>query len=206
MSLPFQPVPLAAEVQIRFSVGGQQVENTFNFVSTFGWGQDELDALTHAVDGWVHDTLIPSLGTNMLYTETYARGLREPIEFESVNSFSAGAGTGGACTKPNNVAFAISRRTGRTGRSARGRVFLVGIPDSYYLDDNHLTTLAASGFANGLEDLDAACLAVGWTEVVVSRVQAGVRLATALTYPVTQWEAVDTIVDSQRRRLPGRGT
>lgn len=205
MSLPFQPVPLAAEVQVRSNLNGQEVENTFNFTSTFGWGQDELDALTAAVDAWVGASYLPNLASALIYGQTYARGLREPIEFESSNTASAGAGSGGTTTAPNNQAWAISRRTGRTGRSARGRIFLAGIPDNDKLDDNHIKLATVEGWQTIMAALDAAAFAAGWTEVIVSRVQAGVRLATALTYPVTEWVVVDNVLDSQRRRLPGRG-
>jgi hypothetical protein len=58
-------------------------------------------------------------------------------------------------------------------------------------------------FYNGLiggADIDP------WVWVVASRITNGAPRVTGLSQPVTSWLVVDLAVDSQRRRLNGRGS
>jgi len=204
--MTFVPVPLGAEIIINGVRGGQEIVTTSYATHFAGWGQTEIDNLSEAVDAWVGSQLLPSVSPSYEYFNTHCRDLRLPVGFESTNLTSAGVGSRGASTGPNNQVLSVSRRSGLAGRSARGRVFWPDIPDEDKLDDNHVTAARAIVYAEIMDALTAAIAGAGWVEVIVSRRTNGVANVPAVTYPVTQYLTVDNTLDSMRRRLPGRGS
>lgn len=63
----------------------------------------------------------------------------------------------------------------------------------------------AEGFKNGLGSVRNIAASIGWTMVVLSRYENKIRRIQAATFPITGFRYRDRIVDSQRRRLTGRG-
>lgn len=107
---------------------------------------------------------------------------------------------------PNNVTVAISLRTGLSGRSFRGRVYHCGLASSYILNNSIQPSLLPNiltGYRNLI--LPAGNVPTAGFELVVLSYYANkaVRAAPVPT-PVTAMQS-DGILDSQRRRLPGRG-
>lgn len=100
----------------------------------------------------------------------------------------------------NNVAIVASLNTAKTGRSFRGRSYHAGLPENY-VAENRISTSAASlivGYYASLVTL----LAVQNAELVVASFQSGgVPRAIGVGTPVDS-VAVNTRVDTQRRRLP----
>lgn len=99
---------------------------------------------------------------------------------------------------PSNVALCLSLRTALAGRRFRGRKYFSGIPVSKVVGDVIDSTLVS----NMLTDINTmiADLATNGTPLsIVSYV--GLTIT-----PVVTCTAVDTLVDSQRRRLIGRGS
>lgn len=115
------------------------------------------------------------------------------------------AGTLAEDVLPNNVALAIKFGTALRGRSYRGRIFRGGIPRSYVGGNEILPAKIAglvSEYSTLLSDINAVA---GQTQVVVSRISGGAPRASGVATPITGVTANVTL-DSQRRRLPGRGT
>jgi len=112
---------------------------------------------------------------------------------------SGGQGTRSGDPMPANVANVISWRTGRSGRSYRGRTYMFGMEDTdafgSYFVTTYLTTLGLFALALLLYD--------GGPTLAVYTVVASETLA-VLT-PKTGY-VINDVVDSQRRRLPGRGS
>jgi hypothetical protein len=106
---------------------------------------------------------------------------------------------------PNNVALTVSFRTAARGRSARGRNYIAGLSDDQVLH-NTVDASVASGLAAAYNDIPARLEGLGYGWVVVSKKSGGVPRVAGLARPVTTAIVVDRTVDSQRRRLPGRGT
>jgi len=115
---------------------------------------------------------------------------------------------------PGNVTMAVSFRTSAAGRSGRGRNYIAGLVDlrdgNSLLDDVYAGQLvdAWSGLRTlGSED--------GWAQVVVSR-YSGYTIVDGKKVPTPRAEGItnevntilltDRTLDSQRRRLPGRGS
>ena len=203
--MPFQSVPNTAEIIVRGVMGGQEIINTFYGQMTGGYTLADIEALASAVDGWVAATYKALLASNYTYVSTEVRGLNAIIDLSATNNTSAGAGTNGSSTFANNATLSVKRGTGHTGRGARGRIYLPPPPANALLDDNHVTATYVTGVQTALVALDAIISGAGWIPVMVHRVEAGVPLAVAVVFTVIEWIVVDNVIDSMRRRLPGRG-
>jgi hypothetical protein len=111
---------------------------------------------------------------------------------KSVNRLSAG----GSQVAPGNVSLCITKHCNRRGRSFRGRFFVMDCPEDMFNGDD-----LNPGYIPVINDMTAKMLlsAVGgrFTPSVGSRKLGGSTPISSYTY--------DTIADSQRRRLQGRG-
>lgn len=205
-AMAFVPIPNGVEAIIRGTLDGENCVQTFGFTYDGDFGNSEMEDLAGAVDivwGAFVDTY---LGSQYEYVETVVRDMRTAIATQVTDNASATAGGNTTGTSlPNNVAIAVARRSNFTGRSARGRVFVPVTISSNLVDLNHISSGFAAAVVGMFEAIDIAAGLVDWTDVVVSRVQAGIPLTSALTYTVVEWLVVDTVLDSMRRRLPGRG-
>lgn len=104
---------------------------------------------------------------------------------------------------PTSVTVAVKWTTELRGRSFRGRTYHVGLSEvqvngNVLATAPHAAILAA--YAELLEDLEG----LNADLVIASRWSNHVQRTTGLTTPVTG-VFLDPTVDSQRRRLPGRG-
>lgn len=203
--MAFIPVPNGAEVVVKATKDGQNVYNTFNFIKTGGWGQTDLQGLVDAIDVLWGAALATLFRSGYAYVQTDGRDLRTAIGVQATANASAGNGGLTGSTLPNNVAIAVARQSGLTGRSSRGRVFFPVTDGSQLATQNTISTTFRDAVIDLLQDVNAAGAGDGWTEVVVSRQQEGVPLTTAVVYIVLQYLVIDVVLDSMRRRLPGRG-
>jgi len=164
--------------------------------------QADIDALAAAVDSWAGVHLLPKLTVDAAYVNTRVRGLTSETDLEGDNDDSAGAGSDGGEALPNNVSFVISHRTGFTGRVARGRTYMWGVPATA-LDANEdvVTGTFAGDAVSVFIELLTELPAVDWEHVVVSRYHLGVPRTTASILTVTNYLAVDLGVDTRRKRL-----
>jgi hypothetical protein len=203
--MAFIPVPDCAEVVVKATVFGQNVFNTFNFKGITGWGQDEIDDLASLFyTTWVAEVL-PELSVDYNLVSVVARDLRTAIGLTSEVA-TADQGEVAQTSLPINCALAFKRGSNLTGRSARGRVFIGGIPETVYTPASQtISSTFGTALRLALEAIDTALDGIDWTEVIVSRQQAGVPLTTGLVYDVVGWSVVNLVLDSMRRRLPGRG-
>jgi len=111
---------------------------------------------------------------------------------------------------PNNVAVTVSFRTGLSGRFARGRNYVSGLSEDAVVL-NTVDSAVLADIQAGYEALQDVASDNTSTWVVVSRFSGvdgdGVPIprVEGVTTPITAVIIVDSIIDSQRRRLPGRG-
>jgi hypothetical protein len=123
--------------------------------------------------------------------------------------FTAGLPLSGSdenLANPNNVTVVTKLATGMTGRSRRGRTYHVGLPeDALAADKQHITPTWQTFLQGAFADLITALITAGFELVVASTISGGVPRTEGITTPVTS--AVTNLqLDSQRRRLPGRGS
>lgn len=204
--MPSRTAENVAAVQVFGTLAGQEVMNDFYYQFDHQPDHSDLVALTSAIAGAWISTAVPVLPGTWMGRNVFAFDMTVDTGENAIDDSIQGVvGTSGGVALPNNVTLAIARKNGRRGRSGNGRIFWQGIADSLMLDENHVQPAAAEDFVIACEALDVAALGVGGTAVILSFQHDGVVSSAATIYPLLQWIAVDNVIDSRRRRLPGRG-
>lgn len=204
--MAFQSVPDTAKVAVVMKYDSQDVVNVFHFRRPGQWGVPELESLVQAVGtAWVNDVMI-HLSQYLLLFRVEGRGLRSQndVSFEYVLPTVVSGGRGGEGVA-GSLAFAVTHLTGFVGRSNRGRTFFGGLAE-LDVNGNLIEVPRANGLRDGLGSVRDAANAIGWTMVVVSRFSNRTLRPEGVTIPIIGFRYRDTIIDSQRRRLPGRGS
>lgn len=203
--MTYQIVPNCAEVSVIGTLDGQQCVNTYFYEHAAGWGLGELQALASAIDSVVASNQLIICSANYEYLRTEARDLRSPVGFIATEDAGAGVGSKGGAPVPNNVAISVKRSSGLTGRSARGRVYFPVTTDGNMSAPNVISDVFHDAVLGLLNSFDTIADSVDWTAVIVSRIGVGTSPVLAVVYTLAEWVIVNNVVDSMRRRLPGRG-
>lgn len=204
--MAFVPAINTAEVVIQQSLAGQVVDNVLGFLFTGAITIPDLNILaTEVINAWIAE-LAPLYSTALELVAVKATDLTT-VTAPSV-TVAAGAATNGDVVEPptsNNVALCISYGTDNRGRSFRGRSYSAGLPSEQRTD---AATMSATYQANFVDGWTAFFTAVendaGFTHVIISRFTGGNIRGSAVMTEVTQYSA-NRELDSQRRRLSGRG-
>lgn len=204
--MPFVPVPNTVQVEVIYEWNGQVVENTFYIESTAAWAANGISDLLELIRGIIATDLMPTLSSAIQLVRLVGT-LLDAVDAVSVvlNVSPPISGSVAAESLPNNVTYTITFLTNQRGRSFRGRNYVPGLT----IDSVSSNTIAA-GVRTALLDfyttLRAAILESNYTMVVVSRFSNGAARTTGVTTPITGFTTYDATLDSQRRRLPGRGS
>jgi hypothetical protein len=204
--MPFIPLPNGIKVCFRYVVDGQQVCNVFYGTTTEDIDMTFLDGLGGALVTWWTTYMKPNLPPDCALQ---AIELTDAEEIGGVGiEYVAGlpsAGTFGSNGLPNNVTYAIKLASGHIGRSYNGRTYWPAVAFESKSGVNRVTsdfrtaaTLAISELINAFVDASAQL-------VVASFHHAGAPRTEGVATPVAGAVTTDDILDSQRRRLPGRG-
>lgn len=199
--MPFQSVPNSAEAVIQGDISGQPVANVVGCLFPGSYVQADLDNLANAVDAWVGASYLPLVSNSVNYNQTHVRGLNAIIDLESTEAANAGPGTASGTGSGANCSFVITFRTGRTGRSARGRFYMWPYSSTALQTSQTVTTTFANAAAAALSALLTDIGAAGWTPVVISRRTLGAVRPIAITTPIITATARNVDVDSMRHRL-----
>lgn len=200
------PVLNTAKTELFFRSDDQIVENVFHILNTEAWTPTTLQAINTFFNSWM--------------TTYYKACMSQTIALFNIKSTDLSAQTGavveyapatpiagtaqGGEQLPLNVAAVIKWTTSQRGRSYHGRTYVPGLDTSVVtintLDTALVTaiTSAASGLWSGIRD-------EGWSLAVVSYCNNKTWRTTGVATPIIAY-SVDPHVNSQRRRLPGRGT
>jgi len=204
--MPFIPVENVALAEIRCLIDQQHVENTLYFLLSAGWDEGTLTELGVALIEWWTDHIKPLVSSNLVLKEVVCTDLTSDTA-PSMTSTPVLATTGDDSAEmlPLNCSLSVSFRTAGRGRSSRGRNYVVGLTGDA-VDSNEANATFVDGITaayqalsfGGSFDLDA-------TWVVVSRFHDNAPRTAGVATPVSAVVVVDNVIDSQRRRLPGRG-
>jgi hypothetical protein len=124
-------------------------------------------------------------------------------DYEAQNGDGTGNGAVVANPVPANVTKAISRRSALTGRSARGRVFVPGLPDSYIgANENFFSNAPIDLVVDALNEVNTYMGMADFGEVIVSRFSEGVQRPVGVIFNVSEYVATNYRVDTRRDRLP----
>lgn len=192
------------------------MENTMYFTHAGIPTLIELTALANAVNGAITSSLIPLLSTTVKLLRVVATMIDAVDGFTTISTTGLpAAGGDNSAPVPSDVAFVVSLRTGHRGRSFRGRNYIMGLNrDALGTTVNEVTPAYVNALLAAYTEIQAAAVSVDWTWSVVSRYSGftivdGKKVPTpraiGIATPVSDFVSVDNVVDSQRRRLPGRG-
>jgi hypothetical protein len=157
-----------------------------------------------------HDAQLESF--DFVYESSGPGGPLEGGTFVGSGMPSSGLETHDGCA--SNVTLAMKLSTAFLGRSNHGRIYMVGVNNGLYdVDNPNVLKPGAVTDINGaldamVTDLKAITLttpAASGKLVVASFYGHGSLRPTATYNLVESWGLHDTVFDSQRRRLPGRG-
>lgn len=206
MSRPFIPAPKTASVEWIYSLGGVVAENQVHVEAATNFTDTMLaDLWTLCKDWWVA-SLKPVIATTCSFNRLRCKALHAsiaPVLDQVV--LPAQIGSDSQTPLGNNVSFVVKLTTGNAGRSARGRWYVAGLTA---LSSNNGTTVnsgRAGAYVNAIGDLKANLEAAGLTLVITSFRNEKAWRSEAVNYPVLGVVYTDLNLDSQRRRLVGRG-
>lgn len=203
--MAFVPAINCALIEVRQELFGQQTENTLYFRYESAVDAAELNVLASYIEGWfTAEVMDGNLSQDLIYRETVATLLTTSTSPSiTVNAEAGHTSTVTSPSLPGNVAFTLSFKTNERGRYARGRNYIMGLAEA-----NVAGNVFASGVALSLVGAYAqlfTMLPAGWEWVVLSRSFEGNPRVEGLQLPVTTVTYADLYIDSQRRRLTGRG-
>jgi hypothetical protein len=202
--------PNAVQVTIEGRLLGQQYINRFYVrrqVATIPWTDVHLEEACSKAEAFLNLNLAPLLSSQMVFTEIRARVMAPDLAPQFILPVNI---QGGNQTQPlpNNVAACMTLSTGLAGRGGRGRMYVGGITRDAVQNSSFFPN-----FANTLNAAFQSGLLVRFSEtgntsmrlVIYSQFQNNQPRPQALLTDVTAISMRDNTVDSQRRRLPGRG-
>ena len=201
--MAFQSVPETVEIAVTGLQGQQRLQNTFHARFIGGYSQADIDTLAGVIDQVVVDEWKPLWSNNCTYQGVIVRGLESSVDLIGTDGSGAGPGGVSSVPMPNSVALAVKKLSGFTGRSARGRIYVFGIPSNVKdADENFITVLAGNAFKDATEDIRIAIDLAGWVPVIVSRFADGIVRPTGVTFTWTDSQLSDFRFDSRRDRMP----
>lgn len=204
--MEFVPSPGIAQCSLRYLMDQQRLENTLYFDLDPTATPEEFTTLNEELWDWWAAEMRPLLAPQIALQEIYTVDLTTETSpaYTFVGSGGPLAGTAAGASLPANVAACVSFRTSGRGRSSRGRNYIAGLVEADVTMNTIDPTWAASLVAAYQALLDGVAITNGlW--VVLSRVSEGSPRASGLAQPINAVVMTDRTVDSQRRRLPGRG-
>lgn len=176
---------------------GQLVENVWGVHFLGTPTVTDLDGIL-AVFQTSYAGIVLPLSNFISYNTFTARYLGDPAGPESTLFVSGGmAGGGSGPCEPGNVAFCVSLRTAFAGRRFRGRKYFSGIPTSMQVE-NTVDNAFGDAMVAAVQDLISNLATNGTPLAIISNTGLAVTDVVAAI-------ATDYYIDSQRRRLTGRG-
>src|SRR5690242_15364133 len=135
--MAFVPVTNVAEVDMIYTVLGENCENVFHVLSDTGWDTTKLTNLCTLFQNWESTNGASARHNSTAFIKVVARDLTTAtsgrVEQAPTSPIS---GTGSTTPAPNNVTIAIKHITGLAGRSFRGRTFWIGLGDDMVSGNN----------------------------------------------------------------------
>lgn len=196
--MPSPIVPNAVKVSVRGELFGQEVLNVWGCVVGTAPTPTELLGIA-AIFQTRYADLLGQLSSDLSISEITCRylGAAEGPEATLVITPAMTGGQAAAPSSPSNVCLCVSLRSGLAGRRFRGRKYFSGIPEGFTAD-NLIGIDVCDSIVEAINALITDLAGNSTPLAIVSIVQlAATEVITAL--------CVDRFVDSQRRRLSGRG-
>lgn len=207
--MAFIPTPYTGKFEMFFTHNSQQVENVYHVTFAANPTVTDLQAMAAIFVSWWNTNMKAKVRAETVLTAIKATD----ISSQTGPSITTAAGlpltgtfaSGGPIANSNTVA--VKWLTDFRGRSFRGRTYHVGLhASSLVTNAQSITTTEVTNLQTAYNALvtAVAAYATGTHLTVVSFVTGGVNRAQGLPSTITTCQ-IDATLDSQRRRLPGRG-
>ena len=210
--MAFIPVPGTVEVAIEAKLNGQDCKNILNFHTGATIDAEVLSVLGAAlIDAIVGSTWFAGAASiaytllDLKLTDFKSATAASIIQTTGATHSLPATGTISGVSAQNNSALVVSSRTGNRGRSYRGRTYFPTMDTGSTLSGVQATTDYINAVLTLMTAINSAADANAFEPVVVSRKSGGVDRVTGISTPVVAYSC-NPALDSQRRRLQGRGS
>jgi hypothetical protein len=193
------------KAEIRYTQLGEKTENVLYFDLGATPTSAAMLTLAAGLKAWWVAELRPYISDDTQLREIYMTDMSSatgPTATYATGLPLAGSVTGGSL--PNNVTYCVSVRTANRGRSYRGRFYVAGIPKAGSANNDALGTYSLA-YVDAVAQLQNSTYVGSAVHVVASFRTNNAPRTTGIATPVTSAVGIDSTLDSQRRRLPGRG-
>jgi hypothetical protein len=205
---PMPPInlPGGLRVEMHFTYLNQQVENVYHLMNNLpNPGDVQLHLVANTFKNWWTTEMKSMVSTELTLREVVCRELTPDGVAVLETADLPQSGANNTQPMPGNVTVAVHWGTGRRGRSFNGRTYHLGLCANQVTGDQ--ITPAALPVIQAAYDalrtaLDNAVVGVEFSVLSVQSNKAW-RVPPIMT-PITG-VAIDPNIDSQRRRLAGRG-
>lgn len=205
--MAFVPAPNIVMAEVRALLDGQHIENRFMLNAQEAVTPAIVQSIATSVLVWATAEYFPLLPNAVALVEVFARDLTT-ADGSQYSATPAIATVGGQASipMPNETTFCVSFRSTASGRSARGRAFVLALPQPLVVGNIINATLRGQ-LVDAFNALRTQMDTDGTPLTIVSYVNGGIpRPGGPVYYPVVNCVSVDNVVDSQRRRKPGNGS
>lgn len=206
MPVPFIPAPNCVRSSFVYNLDNQIVVNTFHFRFNTDPTIIEMGSLNTALHTWYTASFKAALHTSLTLQQIVSVNLSTQTGAQSTLVLSpAEAGSNaGSPLLPSNVAWCASLRTLNRGRNFRGRLYVPSLTETLLSAANTLSVASQGTIQTALAQLMTPANVANFAYVVISKFLNNLPRTSAINTLITAI-AGDQTLDSQRRRLPGRG-
>lgn len=202
--MPFVPIPNTVRCELRFTQDNQQVANIFHVEKNEPLTVGDLNTIGGVFVTW-WSGMSSLIADDVTFREIDMRDQTSPGAIGILyNTGLPLSGSAGAFALPNHVTAAIKWGTGLTGRSYRGRTYHIGLTEAQ-VTKNQIVSTVVEDLLILYNELITDMVTAGYSLVVASRYANNAPRVTGVTTPILTAAFADVVVDSQRKRLPGRG-
>jgi hypothetical protein len=200
--MPFIPTPGVAQATVHYlSNDGVEAINRLYCAATEVPTETDLEEIGDMLhDVWIAQ-IMPLTSDSWELTGIHVRAMNvaEGIQFDDTNTYPVAGGVSDSPAQGSQVSYTTTLNTGLVGRSARGRVYGVGLPTTYQ-NGVRLTDAAHALLQPAWELVQSAMATGGHAIQVVSFQEGGVARTEGRPLPVVS-VTVRFPLATQRRRL-----
>lgn len=196
--MPTPNAPAICRVSMLFSRDTRTFVNTFHVYRSTAWSISAMTALATIFSDWWTNNYRQFVWTGVALTQIQVRNYNPalPLAYD----YTPAAPVPGLVNTPPDPASATlstSWRTGLAGRKFRGRFYTVGMVEAHSQDNDTVTSAYVIAAGAAASALIANVVAGGLSLMIFHRIDN--------TFTQVVSTIVENLVDSQRKRLAGRG-
>jgi hypothetical protein len=198
--MPFVPFVDTVKAVIENRLGTILWSYTLHFVKDGFTFQDMID-LAEDLFAWWRDEILPQQCNAVYLTKVSVYDLTSEEAPVYVYAPGEEQGTDADPVMALNVALCNTFRTSNRGRSARGRLYLAGLPETSAGANNWTDAPMLEALQDAFELLIDPGVSAGWTLVIASRMTDKQWREEGITEAVQTTEIRNTRFSTQRRRI-----